>query len=306
MPNCFAKDLARLGPGRLYGPISSAGARAYCGRLTRTHYENFTVASWLLPRRLLHHFHAVYAYCRWADDLADEVGGGDRALNLLRWWRDELLRCYDGEPRHPVMIALSGTIRRFGIPSKPFLDLLEAFEQDQRVKRYRTFDQLMEYCRHSANPVGHLVLYLCESYDPERALLADHVCTALQLANFWQDVARDLDIARVYLPAEDCHRFGYSENDLQARRFTPAFGELLRFQVDRTRALFHRGVPLVDQMPPDVRTDIDLFIRGGLAILHGIEACRYNVWEKRPVLSRWQKAVLLTGTVWRRVKAGVW
>jgi squalene synthase HpnC len=306
MRNGFANDLARLGPDTHRGPVRPAVAHAYCGRLTRTHYENFTVASLLLPRYLLRHFHAVYAYCRWADDLADETGGGARALRLLRWWREELLRCYDGKPRHPVMVALAGTIRRFAIPARPFLDLLYAFEQDQLIKRYQTYEQLLDYCRFSANPVGHLVLYLCESFDAERARLADHVCTGLQLANFWQDAARDLAIGRVYLPAEDRRQFGYSDADLRARRFTPEFASLMRFEVDRTRALFQQGLPLVGRMPAAVRGDIDLFVRGGLAILGRIEACGYNVWKRRPVLSRWQKAALLTGTLIRQVQAAVW
>jgi squalene synthase HpnC len=306
MHSGFAHELARLGPERAYGPVRVATARAYCSRLARTHYENFTVASWLLPRRLLRHFHAIYAFCRWADDLADEAGGGARALALLRWWREELLRCYDGKPRHPVMVALRGTIRRFDIPPRPFLDLLYAFEQDQLLKRYHSHEQLLEYCRYSANPVGHLVLYLCQAYNEERARLADHVCTGLQLANFWQDVARDYDIGRVYLPAADRRRFGYSEADLQARRFNRAFAELMRFEVDRTRALFHLGLPLVERVPSEVRADIELFIRGGLAILRKIERCRYNVWKKRPVLSRWQKVGLLAGAVWRRLKSAAW
>src|SRR5437867_1768883 len=200
METAFALQLRKYGPQAIYGPMNVASARSYCGQLTRTHYENFSVASLLLPRRLLRHFHAVYAYCRWADDLADEAGGGARALALLRWWREELLRCYDGKPRHPVMIALEGTVRRFAIPPRPFLDLLYAFEQDQLIKRYQTFEQVLGYCRYSANPVGHLVLYLCGAYDTGRAALADAVCTALQLANFSQDVARDFDIGRVYLP----------------------------------------------------------------------------------------------------------
>src|SRR5690242_18894499 len=153
MQNGFARDLERFGPGRAPARLSAGAAQMYCNHLARTHYENFTVASLLLPRRLLRHFHAVYAYCRWADDLADEAGGGDRALALLRWWREELLRCYDGEPRHPVMVALRGTVRRFDIPAEPFLDLLVAFEQDQVVKRYETYGQLLDYCRCSANPV---------------------------------------------------------------------------------------------------------------------------------------------------------
>jgi squalene synthase HpnC len=310
MDQGFAKELARFGPQRPYDSISLSAARRYCGRLARTHYENFTVASLLLPRRLLRHFHAVYAFCRWADDLADELGdvgelgdGGVQALALLRWWREELLRCYDGRPRHPVMVALHETIRRFHIPPKPFLDLLFAFEQDQLVKHYRTYAQLLHYCRHSANPVGQLVLYLCEAHDPPRVALADHICTGLQLANFWQDVARDLDLGRVYLPEEDRQRFGYADADLHARRFTPAFAELMRFEVNRTRDLFYRGLPLIDLMPANVRLDIELFARGGLAILRKIERRRYNVWAARPVLARWEKAALLTGAVLRRVSA---
>jgi squalene synthase HpnC len=305
MRSAFAAELDRLGPGRAYPPADLARARGYCRRLARTHYENFSVASLLLPRRLVRHFHAVYAYCRWADDLADEAGGGARALQLLRWWRSELLRCYHGEPRHPVLVALRPTITRFRIPPQPFLDLLFAFEQDQLVKRYRTFDQLLGYCRHSADPVGRLVLYLCEAHSPERAALADQVCTGLQLANFWQDVARDLDIGRVYLPEEDRRRFGYSDADLEARRYTPAFAELMRYQVERARGFLTRGTPLVERMPADVQIDIELFIQGGLAVLRKIERCRYNVWKARPALAKWEKAALLTGALWQRF-AGYW
>jgi squalene synthase HpnC len=305
MDHAFAAELSRFGPGRPHPQMSPDRARRYCSRLARTHYENFTVASVLLPRRLLVHFHNVYAYCRWADDLADEAGGGMRALKLLRWWGEELLRCYDGRPRHPVMVALQETIRQFRIPPEPFLELLFAFEQDQLVKRYQSYDQLRRYCRYSANPVGHLVLYLCESYDAERAVLSDHVCTALQLANFWQDVARDMDIGRVYLPAEDRERFGYSNADLEARRYNAEFVELMRYQVERTRDLFYRGLPLLDRLAPEIRLDVELFIRGGLAILRQIERCRYNVWAKRPVLAKWQKAALVTGVFVRRLSAAL-
>ncbi len=296
----FSNELG-LGPGCLTAPWCLSRAQAYCRRLARTHYENFSVASLLLPRRLLPHFHAVYAYCRWADDLGDETG--EQAPDLLRWWHDELLRCYDGQPSHPVMVALARTIRRFRIPPEPFLNLLRAFEQDQRIPRYQTYAQLLDYCRYSANPVGHLVLYLCEAYDERRAALADCVCTGLQLANFWQDVARDFAIGRVYLPAEDRRRFGYGDADLEARRFTPAFAELMRFEVERARTLFYQGMPLVDLLPCEVRTDIELFIRGGLAILLKIQAVGYNVWHTRPVLTRWEKAALLGGVLWRRLKA---
>jgi squalene synthase HpnC len=302
MDAVFEQELRRLGPDAVYPVPSAADAHAYCRRFALAHYENFTVASTLLPRRLIRHFHNVYAYCRWADDLADEAGGGDRALALLAWWREELHRSYDGKPRHPVMVALRETVGRFAIPREPFLDLLVAFEQDQSVRRYATFEQLLGYCRNSANPVGRLVLYLCESFDEERAELSDHVCTALQLTNFWQDVSRDLDIGRVYLPEEDRRRFGYGDDDLAARRFTPAFAELLRFEVDRTHDLFRRGLPLVARMSGILKVDIDLFVRGGLAILHKIEEIGYDVWARRPVLTKWEKASLLLGAVWRGLR----
>ncbi|MCS6865781.1 MAG: squalene synthase HpnC [Gemmataceae bacterium] len=270
-----------------------ATARAYCAAVTRTHYENFTVASRLLPRRLRPHFHAVYAYCRWSDDLADETAGGTTALQLIDWWRHELLACYHSQPTHPVMVALQATIRRFAIPAQPFLDLLVAFEADQHRQRYDTFAELLHYCRYSANPVGHLVLYLFECFDPERAALADEVCTGLQLANFWQDVARDFAIGRVYLPQEDRNRFGYREDDLLSRRCTPAFRELMRFEVNRTYGYFERGAKLLPLVPPEVRVDVDLFIRGGRAILRAIEQLNYDVWSQRPYLSRWTKAKML-------------
>jgi len=320
MENGFAKDLAWLGPDGERPVFTRSQAQTYCRRLATTHYENFSVASLLLPRRLLPHFHAIYAYCRWADDLGDETGGGERALGLLQWWREELLRCYKGglahqvtrpvtrlgAPGHPGMIALQRTIRRFAIPAEPFLNLLHAFEQDQRVRRYDTYAQLVDYCRYSANPVGRLVLYLCECFDERRAALSDHVCTALQLANFWQDVSRDLDIGRVYLPAEDRRRFGYDDADLETRRMTPAFRELMQLEVARARDLFHAGLPLVALVPEDVRTDIELFIRGGLGILDKIVAIDYNVWRERPVLRKRDKAALLGGVLWRRTLKALW
>jgi squalene synthase HpnC len=253
----------------------------------------------------LRHFHAVYAYCRWADDLADEAGGGDRALALLTWWRGELLACYDGKATHPVFVALRETVRLFGIPPQPFLDLLTAFEQDQRVKRYPTFEDLLGYCRNSANPVGRLVLYLGGAFDEERAALSDDICTGLQLANFWQDVSRDLDIGRVYLPREDMARFGYGDNDLRARRFVPAFAALMRFEVERTRSLFARGAPLIERVPADLRADVELFLKGGLGILGKIERAGYDVWARRPVLTKWEKGLLLLGVVWGRLRGAV-
>lgn len=294
----FADELRKFGP---ESPTTTVGglslARSYCARVARSHYENFTVASVLLPRKLLPHFHAVYAYCRWADDLADETAGGEESLRLLAWWRRELLAVYDGRPTHPVMVALRETVRTFSIPPEPFLDLLVAFDQDQRKKSYATFDELLGYCHNSANPVGQLVLHLFECHDDDRARLSDEVCTGLQLANFWQDVARDRAIGRVYLPEDDRRRFGYSDDDLRAGRFTPAFAEMLRFEVDRTRGYFERGKALLPLIPRRVRIDVDLFIRGGEAILSAIEAQGFDVWKVRPRVSKWQKARLLIGAV---------
>jgi squalene synthase HpnC len=303
----FARELREWGPASPRTAVRGLSfARAYCARVARSHYENFTVASLLLPRRLVRHFHAVYAYCRWSDDLADETAGGAEALALLDWWRGELLKCYPapqapGLPRHPVMVALRETIRRFDIPPEPFLNLLVAFAQDQHVKRYATFDQLLAYCRNSANPVGHLVLYLFGAFDARRAALADEVCTGLQLANFWQDVARDFAIGRVYLPEEDRKRFGVTEEDIAAKRCTPAFRELMRFEVGRAQGFFDRGGALVPLLPREVRVDVDLFVRGGRAILDAIERGGHDVLSRRPEVTKLQKAKLLLGALVRRV-----
>ncbi len=298
----FAQELRDWGPARTQSAVPGlAFARAYCARVAKSHYENFTVVSALLPRRLIRHFHAVYAYCRWSDDIADETADVAQAIALLDWWRAELLRCYEGEPRHPVTIALRETIRRFHIPPEPFLNLLVAFTQDQHIKQYATFEQLLAYCRNSANPVGHLVLYLFECFDDRRAALADEVCTGLQLANFWQDVSRDYGIGRIYLPAEDRDRFGVSEEDIAARRFTPAFRDLLQFEVERTHGFFDRGEKLLPLLPREAQIDIDLFIRGGRAVLREIERAEYDVLSRRPEVSKLAKGKLLLGAATRRI-----
>jgi squalene synthase HpnC len=300
----FASELARYGPDSPgTGVPGLSASRAYCAHVTRSHYENFTVASVLMPRQLVPHFQAVYAYCRWADDLADETAGED-ALRLLAWWRGELIRCYGGESRHPVMVALTETIRRLGIPPQPFLDLLTAFEQDQRVKRYDTFEQLLGYCRNSANPVGRLVLYLFGCHDETRGRLADEVCTGLQLANLWQDVARDFRLGRIYLPLEDLTRFGVTETDIAESRFTPRFADMMRFQVDRTRGYFARGAALLPMLPGRVRIDVDLFIRGGRVVLDAIERRRCDVLSGRPVVGKWRKAWLIVQALTAVIRPG--
>lgn len=292
-------ELMQYGPESLGPAPSLAEAQDYCRRLARTHYENFPVASLLLPRSLRQHFANVYAYCRWADDLGDETGDAERSLELLAWWREQLQCCFDGEATHPVFVALRHTIDQFAIPRQPFEDLICAFEQDQHIRSYETFEQLRDYCRCSADPVGRIMLHLCRNVSEQTIGWSDGICTGLQLANFWQDVARDLDIGRVYLPAEDRQRFGYSDEDLQHRRTTDAFRELMRFEVDRARQFLLSGQPLIATMPGRLRVDIDLFLQGGLQILHEIEAIDYDVWSRRPVVSKWKFGRLFARSIVR-------
>jgi squalene synthase HpnC len=271
-----------------------AEAKAYCERLARAHYENFSVATWFLPRRLRPHFHSIYAYCRISDDLGDEVPDPAQALALLDAWERELDACYDGEPRHPVFVALRETVRACDIPKQEFSDLLKAFRQDQSVHRYETFDDLLGYCRYSANPVGHLVLYACGYRDEERQKLSDFTCTALQLANFWQDVTVDDGKGRIYLPL-------VTEQDIADRRATPQFLELMRFEVGRAREWFARGLPLVAKVDAELAIDIELFSRGGQAILDAIERQGFDVLKSRPVISKPRKLWLVLTAAARKM-----
>lgn len=272
---------------------SEAESRAYCRKLARTHYENFSVATWFLPGRLRQHFFNVYAYCRISDDLGDEVGDPDASLALLDQWQAELDACYRGSSRHPVFVALAETVREFDIPKQPFDDLLAAFRQDQKIRRYETFDDLLGYCRNSANPVGHLVLYLCGYRDSQRQALSDYTCTALQLANFWQDVSDDYGKGRIYLPLEDLRKYRVGEEDIPAARNTPAFCEMMRFEVERARDWFKQGWPLVGQVDRELAVDIELFSRGGQEILNAIERQGYAVLGRRPVISKPRKLALV-------------
>jgi squalene synthase HpnC len=288
--------------------MSAEEARRYCARLARSHYENFHVVTFLLPARLRQDFYNVYAYCRWADDLGDEAGDTGRATRLLERWRKQLAECYSaiGNAQsaiglHPVFVALADTIRRHEIPPEPFHDLITAFLQDQQVTRYPTYGDLLGYCRYSANPVGRLVLYLCGYRDAERQQLSDFTCTALQLANFWQDVRVDLEKGRIYIPLEDIERFGYSEEALHRLEFTPEFRALMRFEVERARDLFRAGLPLAGLVDARLAGDIELFSRGGLGILRRIEQCGYDVLSARPALTGRDKLRLLAGAVARRL-----
>jgi squalene synthase HpnC len=268
-------------------------AREYCRRLARSHYENFSVASWFLPSRLRQPFFNVYAYCRISDDLGDEIGDPAASLQLLDQWEAELHACYDGSPRHPVFVALTETVRAFDIPRREFTDLLHAFRQDQSVTRYETFDELLGYCRYSANPVGHLVLYLCGYRDAERQRLSDFTCTALQLANFWQDVSADYLKGRIYLPLEDLRRFGVNESEIAQDRNTAAFCEMLKFEVERARDWFRQGLPLIAKVDRELALDLDLFSRGGREILNAIEHQKFAVLGRRPSISKPRKLALV-------------
>lgn len=291
-------DLTRYGPNGSDLPATPAVARRYCRRLARAHYENFTVGHLLLPRRLRQHVANIYAYCRWADDLADEAGSPQQSLALLDWWERELRACYAGEVRHPVFVALAETVGEFAVPIDPLVDLLVAFRQDQKVVRYETFDDLLGYCRYSANPVGRLVLHLGRCATPDRIRLADRVCTGLQLVNFWQDVAGDYDRGRVYLPQFDCRRFGYGEPDFAARRANDAFRRLMAAEVEQAEGLLRQGAALVPLMPSGLRLQVSLFVHGGLAVAEAIRHRQYDVWTERPRLSTIDKLRIFAQCWW--------
>jgi squalene synthase HpnC len=258
------------------------------------------VASWLLPRHLQPHFHAIYAYCRWADDLADETHR-DESLALLDWWQDQLDACYAGQPRHPVFVALRPTIEMFSIPPEPFTRLLTAFRQDQRVTRYATADELLGYCENSANPVGRLILYLGRCHDERRGRLSDAICTGLQLANFCQDVARDWAANRVYLPRETLDQFGCAEQMFAQGQANKAFRQAMRMEVERAEKYLREGQPLVEMMPRELRLEVALFAAGGLTVLQAIRDLDYDVWRQRPTVS-WRRKLGLLVRCWRRTR----
>jgi len=286
-------------PEALARQYSPEDARAYTRWLATHHYENFHVVSFLLPKRLHQDFYNVYSYCRWADDLGDEIGDRAESLRLLEWWRGELDAMYQGRATHPVFAALLPTVRQYAIPRQPFADLIDAFVQDQTVTRYRDWDELFGYCRNSANPVGRLVLYLCGYADAERQRLSDATCTALQLANFWQDVTVDLLKDRVYIPLHVMERHGYTLEELRQHRFTPAFREVMREIVEKARGLFLEGLPLANTVDRRLALDIDLFSRGGMRVLEKIEQQGYDVLRAWPAISKAERVRLLVGSLAR-------
>lgn len=285
-------------PEALSGTYTPATAEQYTRWLATHHYENFHVVSFLLPKRLHQDFYNVYAFCRWADDLGDEIGDTAESLRLLAWWREELEAMYAGRVQHPVFVALHDTAQKYALPKQLFADLISAFEQDQRVTRYANWEELFDYCRCSANPVGRLVLRLCGYADPELDRLSDATCTALQLANFWQDVTVDLEKDRVYLPLDLFMRHGYGIGELRAGVFNTAFQNVMRDAVDVAHKLFLEGLPIVKAVDKRLSFDLDLFSRGGMRVLEKIEQQNYNVLARRPAISKIERVQLLLGTLW--------
>ncbi len=296
----LVKELDLWGPTGTQPKPTLAQSQQYCRQLAMSHYENFAVVSWLFPRHLHQHLCNVYAYCRWADDLADETERPADSLRLLDWWEAQLA---ESEPRHPVFIALRETIREQDIPLQPFRDLLVAFRQDQVQTRYENWDELADYCRHSANPVGRIVLHLGNAATPENLPLSDSICTGLQLINFCQDVARDYAKGRIYSPRDEREKFGWNEERFAAqaahhRPVDDSFRQLLQVQVDRADTLLRKGEPLITQGGRDLRMPVRLFIAGGLAIARAIRQQHYDVWSRRPVVSKWRRARLLVSAWW--------
>ncbi len=272
---------------------------AYTRWLATEHYENFHVVSFLLPRNLHEDFYNVYAFCRWADDLADEIESTEESLRLLAWWREQLDRMYDGEAEHPVFVALAATVHRLDIPKEPFSDLISAFVQDQTVLRYSNWPELYGYCRYSANPVGLLVLYLCGYRDEERQRLSDATCTALQMANHWQDIGVDAKKGRIYVPQDVMAKHGCSDEGILSGREDAAFISTMREIVDHARVLFLAGLPLSRMVNRRLAVDLDLFSLGGMRVLTKIEQQGYRVLTRRPVIGKLERVRLLLQTLGR-------
>lgn len=268
-------------------------AYAYCLRLARRHYENFPVGSVLIPKELRPHVCAVYAFARRADDIADEDFLEADRIPALTAWQGLLERSLNTRVNHPVFLALKETMGRFQLPPQLFIDLITAFKMDVEIKRHPTFEDLLFYCRHSANPVGRLVLRLFGYQDQRLMELSDKICTALQLANFWQDVSVDLKKNRIYVPLSDVERFGYGEANFFAGDFNQNFQELLKFQVERTEQMFREGAPLVTHLRGRLRLEIKCVILGGLGVLQKIRELNYNTLAIRPTLKKQDKLSIL-------------
>lgn len=300
----FTSQLALWGPQAAYSPPGLVQAQSYCRELATSHYENFHVVSWLLPKHLRQHFFNIYAYCRWSDDLADETGSTSESAQLLDWWEGELQAAFEGRCRHPVFVALQATIAEFQLVKKPFSDLLSAFRQDQVKLRYHSDEEVLDYCVRSANPVGHLVLALGKSLNPENLAWSDSICTGLQIANFCQDVAVDAHKNRIYIPASRLREHRISEDDVLRASSTAELKELLKSWCDYADSFFDRGSPLVKHVPRWLSLDIYLFIAGGRAILREIKRNQYDVWSRRVSLGKTRKLSIVAGSTWRWLVRG--
>lgn len=262
----------------------------YCEEIAKSHYENFPVASLLLPKAKRRYVYAIYAFARAADDFADEpdiMGGPEKRLSLLNEWHEKLKDVYNGKSVDPIFIALRNTVEVNKIPIEPLENLLKAFKQDVVKNRYESFDEVLDYCRNSANPVGRLVLMIFGCHDEEFFKYSDNICTALQLTNFWQDIEVDLRKDRVYIPKEDMNRLGYSENELFMKQYNQKFKDLLSFEVNRTQQIFDEGYKLIELTASDDRTkklskELKLTWLGGTEILNKIKEIDYDVFNKRP------------------------
>lgn len=274
-------------------PWTVADGFRYCERLARNHYENFPVGSVLIPKKLRPYVWAIYAFARRADDIADEDFFEPERIPALEAWQNLLERCTQTRVNHPVFLALAETLRRFQIPKQLCIDLITAFKMDVQIKRYPSFDDLLFYCRHSANPVGRLILHLFGCASEDRMYLSDKICSALQLANFWQDVAVDLDKGRIYLPQNDRAQFEVAETELFEKRFSPRYRELLRFEVERTEAMFRDGAPLIDTVRGRLRLELKCTVLGGMGILRKIRELDYNTLSQRPHFTQRDKAAIL-------------
>jgi squalene synthase HpnC len=300
MPRAAAGTPAPASLDRLSSAHSLGEARAFCARLARAHYENFPVASWLIPRRVRPAVQAIYAFARIADDFADEEAHEGRRTERLEEWQRMLDACFRGEAIHPVFVSLRDAIATFGLPRQPFADLLTAFRMDVTTRRYDNEPALLEYCRLSANPVGRLLLRLFGHDDPALARRSDAICTALQLANHWQDVAVDMKKDRIYLPGDARSRHGVTEDQLRAGTVTAGFRALMREQVARVRGLFAEGRPLCDALSGRFRLELRLTVLGGERILDRIEARDFDVLSRRPRLGPADALIVLgRATRWR-------
>jgi len=281
--------------------LSVQSAFNYCEQIAKRHYENFPVASLFIRKKYRPYIYSIYAFARTADDFSDEgTLSAAKRLEKLDRWEEQLDECIAGRAIQPIFVALAETLARTGIPRKPLSDLLVAFRMDVTQDRFETFDELLNYCAHSANPIGQLVLYVFHAAADSTISLSDKICTALQLANFWQDVSVDLKKPRVYIPLEDFDRFGYTEADLLRRTSDERFRRLMQFEVERTEDLFSEGRPLLDLVPGELRFELRLTLHAGMTILRKIRAAQYDVITRRPRITSVDRASILAKSILQR------